>query len=61
MIWFAVWICIKCLGLGVYLAKHGQPKKGKYGFFAMLFAVLVDWSIMYAWGAFDHIIAGVTP
>jgi hypothetical protein len=53
MVWFIVWASLLMLGLGVNLAKHGEPETGKYNFF--LRAVLLSLSIwlMYMWGAFD--------
>jgi len=46
-----VYIAITMLGLGVSLAQHGNPKKGKESFTVSLAANSITIGILY-WGGF---------
>ena len=47
----AVWIVIQCFSLGVFLAKHGEPKNETYNFWAALISVVVT-AVILKWGGF---------
>jgi len=46
-----IYITITMLGLGVSLAKHGNPKRGKESFTIALFANVLIITILW-WGGF---------
>lgn len=46
-----IWLVINILGLGIHLAKHGEPRDGKYNFFVALFVVAID-IILLKFGGF---------
>ena len=39
------------MNVGLHLAKHGEPKEGKYNFGAALVANLIEVGLLY-WGGF---------
>jgi hypothetical protein len=39
------------LNIGVALAKHGEPRTGKYGFFSSLFSAAIMFTLLI-WGGF---------
>lgn len=41
------------MSLGISLAKHGQPKEGKYNFWLQLFATIIELILFYSAGLFD--------
>lgn len=47
-----VWLVLAALGLGMYAAKHGQPRTDSYSFWAALFATAINAYILYAGGFF---------
>ena len=49
-------IVISCIELGIALAKHGQPKEGKYSFWVYLFSCAVQYWLLYEAGLFDKYI-----
>jgi hypothetical protein len=38
------------LSLGTHLAKHGEPKDGKYSFWTALVAVAIEFTLLYFGG-----------
>lgn len=52
-----VWLALVMIGLGVDVARHGQPKTGKYNFWSSLAAIPIAIAILYFGGFF----AGTTP
>lgn len=46
-----IWLTINLLGLGISLAKHGEPKEGKYSFWWTLLSLLINVALLY-WGSF---------
>lgn len=51
-IWQIVYIGIMFMGLGLNLAKDGQPKEGKYSFWAQFLADAIILFILYKGGFF---------
>jgi len=48
-----VWLAMALLGLGTYLAKHGEPRNDPYNFGVALLATLINGCILYAGGFFN--------
>ena len=46
-------IILLAIDLGMSLAKHGEPKTGKYSFWVTLLAVAIQAYLYYAAGLFD--------
>ena len=46
-------IVFYALSLGIYLAKDGQPKEGKYSFATGLLSVAIMGALMVGAGTFD--------
>jgi len=47
-IWFGILICLDVMGIGVALAKHGEPRKDeKYNFFATLISSIIQIILVY--------------
>ena len=51
-----VLICITFIDLGIYLAKHGQPRTDKFNFWLYLFCATIQWWLLYEAGLFDKYI-----
>jgi hypothetical protein len=51
-----VLICITFIDLGIYLAKHGQPRTDKFNFWLYLFCAAIQWWLLYEAGLFDKYI-----
>lgn len=47
-----IYLAIIIFGLGIVLAKHGQPKDEKYNFWIQLLGVAIDLSLLYFGGFF---------
>jgi hypothetical protein len=46
-----VMICLVFLGLGMAMAKHGQPRTGNENFFVTLISAVISHAVLY-WGGF---------
>ena len=46
---------IQALGLGINLAKNGQPRKDNFSFGLTLFAVIVNILLIWGMGVFSNI------
>lgn len=46
------WIALSCIGLGVTLQQHNQPKTGDNNFFHSLIASLIVAGLLWAGGFF---------
>lgn len=42
------------MGLGINLAKHGEPKDGKYNFWTTLLVVIIELVLFYYAGLFNN-------
>lgn len=61
MIYFIIWAVLNVLTIGIYLAKHGQPRTDKeYSVLRQTINVAIEVWLMYMWGAFDSLF-GITP
>lgn len=49
-------LVIFAINLGVTLAKHGEPKDGKYNFWAEIISTFIMLSLLYCAGTFDKLI-----
>lgn len=49
-----IYLFIVVLGLGIALAKDGQPKTDKYSFWGTVVATLISLGLLY-WGGFFNI------
>lgn len=47
---FLAWLM---LGLGCYLAKHGEPKTGKYDFWTALISTILQVLLLWGGGFFN--------
>lgn len=47
-IWLAVYLGMKLLGLGMHLAKHGEPRGDKYNFIYSFIGFGID--LLFLWG-----------
>lgn len=52
-IWIVSYLALNVLGLGVTLARHGEPQ-GNHNAFLSLFAWGVSLTLLYMGGAFTH-------
>ena len=43
-----IMFALSLMGLGIYLAQHGKPKKGNENFWTALVSVIMKW-ILLAW------------
>ena len=46
-IWFIVYLALSAMGLGINLAKHGEPKDEKYNFWVSLIRSVIYTGIVY--------------
>jgi len=46
-----IWIVLAALGIGIHMAKHGQPEQGTYCFFTQSICVAFTAGLLY-WGGF---------
>jgi hypothetical protein len=46
-----VMVCLVFIGLGMAIAKHGDPKTGNENFFVTLISTAIGHAILY-WGGF---------
>lgn len=49
-------LVIFAINLGINLAKHGEPKDGKYNFWAEIISTFIMLSLLYYAGTFDKLI-----
>lgn len=49
-------LIIYAINLGITLAKNGEPKGGKYNFWAELISTFIMLSLLYCAGTFDKLI-----
>lgn len=47
-----MYIGLELLGVGVVLAKHGQPKEGEYNVLTTLACCIPVWALLYFGGFF---------
>lgn len=47
------YLALSCLAVGVHLAKHGEPRKDKYGFWSALISSAIMTFILYKGGFFN--------
>ena len=55
MVYLYILIGLQILGLGICMAKHGEPR-GKYDFWTTLVGGLIEWWLLYKAGVFDILI-----
>ena len=53
MIASCIILALVFLNLGIYLAKHGEPKTGKYNFGLQLISTAIELTLFYYAGLFD--------
>ena len=53
MIASCILLALVFLNLGIYLAKHGEPKTGKYNFGLQLISTAIELTLFYYAGLFD--------
>ena len=51
--WNITYVMMLVLSLGVYLAKHGENKNGKYNFWVGLLSTFINLFILYKGGFFN--------
>lgn len=56
MWYLIIFFIIQLLGLGILLAKHGEPKTGNYNFFGTFLLWLFELWLLYKAGCFDKYI-----
>lgn len=49
-------LVIFAINLGITLAKHGEPKDGKYNFWTEIISIFIMLSLLYCAGTFDKLI-----
>lgn len=54
MIASIILLILAAMELGIYLAKHGEDKTGKYNFWTGLFSVAIYLVLYYYAGVFDN-------
>ena len=54
-----VFLGLSILGLGIHLAKHGDPIDNKYNFFAKGIVMGITWYILYLGGFFDALLTQI--
>lgn len=42
-----LYLALSLMGLGITMAKHGQPQTGKHSFWISLTAAALMWSLLY--------------
>ena len=47
-------LTLNVLGLGIVLAKHGEPKEGNYNFWTTLIVTIITITLYYYAGLFDN-------
>ena len=52
MVYLYILIGLNILGLGIFMAKHGEPRKN-YNFWDYLVSSLIEWWLLYKAGLFD--------
>ena len=52
-IWEIIYLTLLMMSLGIYLAKHGEPKTGKYSFWSALISTTIQIVILYLGGFFS--------
>jgi hypothetical protein len=45
--YFIALLILISMGLGINLARHGQPKKENYNFFTSLISVIIEVTLIY--------------
>lgn len=53
MIASCIILVLASLELGIYLAKHGEPKTGDYNFWLQLISTAIELTLFYYAGLFD--------
>jgi hypothetical protein len=46
------WLVLTILSLGIYMAKHGQPREEKYNFFTAFVVFMFELWLLYMAGLF---------
>ena len=46
-------LVLQVLSVGINMAKHGEPKTGKYNFFTSLISMAIVWTLFYYAGIFE--------
>lgn len=54
MIATIILLTLLAMGLGISLAKHGEPKDGTHNFWTTLFIVIIELVLYYYAGLFDN-------
>lgn len=52
-IWQIIYLALLMMGLGIHLAKDGQPKEGKYSFWTALISLGIQIALLYFGGFFN--------
>ncbi|MEZ2132510.1 MULTISPECIES: hypothetical protein [unclassified Sinorhizobium] len=45
-------IALSAMGVGINMAKHGEPRKGKFNFWIALSVAAIEMGLLYAGGFF---------
>lgn len=54
MIATIILLALELISLGIHLAKHGEPREGKYNFWYQLIAFIVVLVLLYFAGVFNN-------
>jgi hypothetical protein len=52
-IYLIIYLVLNVLGLGIIMAKHGEPKDGNYSFWRSLFSLGLELFLLYKAGLFN--------
>lgn len=52
MICFIIYTTLAIMGLGISMAKHGEPK-GNYNFFITLVTTIIEFLLLWGMGVFE--------
>lgn len=55
MVYLYILIGLQIFSLGIFMAKHGEPR-GKYNFWTTIVSCLIEWWLLYKAGLFDILI-----
>lgn len=49
-----VFLCFQALGLGIHIAKHGQPRNDEYNFWLAGFGLVINLLLLWGAGLFNN-------
>lgn len=49
-----IFLCFQALGLGIHIAKHGQPRNDEYNFWLAGFGLVINLLLLWGAGLFSN-------